>query len=79
MTTPIDDLRDEDGSPEALVLLCARCGGGMAYVVAHLLRAAPFQQMLTALVEETGLTCEAGPMDRLWEIDVCTCQETTHA
>jgi hypothetical protein len=75
MTTPTEDLRDEESFPDGMVLLCTRCGGGLAYIVAHLLRTESLQHMLTTLVEKTGLTCEVGPMDRLWEIDLCTCNE----
>jgi hypothetical protein len=61
------------------VLRCPCCHGGLVYALSTPETEPVLWHWL--LQEHTGrLVVERGPIDRLWEIDYCTCtQETPYA
>lgn len=61
-------------APGAWVLRCPACAGGLVYALAT---PATERMLLDALrFEVYGIPeVEHGPIDRLWEIEYCTCTE----
>lgn len=65
--------------PEAWVLRCESCHGGILYGVAIPL----YNEALLSIIGDEyppnllWSLVEMGPIDRIWEIDYCACQPTS--